>query len=133
MTRGPKKGGAKRADQHQANAKLAWGFGVPVWIAALARACDTASLSAVATRVGYSSGALSMAINAKYPGDMAALEKAVRGVLLAEKLACPVLGLIPGNDCLANQRQALTTASPQGVRLSRACPSCAHRQGGNHG
>ena len=133
MTRGPKVGATKQAGQHMANAKAAWGEPLPVWVAALARACDTTSLSEVGKRLDYSGAALSQVIRRKYPGNMAALEKAARGVLLAEKLDCPVLGLIPANECLAHQRQGFSTASPQAVRLSAACPSCPHRQGGEHG
>lgn len=133
MTRGPKKGAAKTAGQHVANAKAAWGEPAPVWVLALARACDAASLAEVGKRIGYSGAAVSQTINRKYQGDLAAVEKAARGVLLAEKLDCPVLGLIAANDCLAHQRQGFTTASPQAVRLAMACPNCTHRQGGTHG
>lgn len=133
MTRGPKKGAAKCAGQHVANAKAAWGDHMPVWVMALARACDANSLSHVGASVGYSGAALSQTINRKYQGDIAAVEKAVRGVLLAERLDCPVLGLIPANDCLTHQRKAFNTASPQAVRLARACATCTHRQGGSHG
>lgn len=133
MTRGPKKGAAKCAGQHVANARSAWGDDMPVWVMALARSCDANSLSQVGTSVGYSSAALSQTINRKYRGDIAAVEKAVRGVLLAERLDCPVLGLIPANDCLSHQRKTFSTANPQAVRLARACATCPHRQGGTHG
>lgn len=132
MTRGPKKGTAKSAGQHVANARAAWGDDMPVWVMALARACDAGSLSQIGASVGYSGPALSQTINRKYQGDIAAVEKAVRGVLLAERQGCPVLGLIPANDCLSHQRKAFNTASPQAVRLARACATCIHRQGGNH-
>jgi len=133
MTPGPKPGTAKRDGQHMDNARAAWGDDAPVWVLALARACDATSQTKVGARIGYSGAAVSQTINGKYPGTVAAVEKAVRFVLLAEKVDCPVLGLIPANDCLARQRQGFTTSNPQAVRLARACGTCTHRQGGGHG
>ncbi len=127
--RGPKPGASKRAGQHLANATAAWGDPLPLWVAALARACDAASLSEVGKRIGYSGAAVSQTINRKYGGDLAAVEKATCGVLLAQKVDCPVMGLLAANDCLANQRQGFSTGSRLSVQLAMACPNCAHRQG----
>lgn len=135
MTPGPKKGKgpAKKPGQHVDNASAAWGNPTPVWVMALARAADLSSLKQAGERVGYSLAAISQTINRKYQGDMDAIEKAVRGVLLAEKLDCPVQGMIPANACLDNQRQTMTTANRQAVRLAQTCPTCSHRSGGHHG
>lgn len=129
MNRGPKPGAAS-SQRHEANMRAAWGEAAPVWVVVLAQAVDRASLGAIGARVGYSGSALSQAINAKYPGDLTALEKAVRGALLAESVACDILGLIPTNVCLTHQRRPFTTASPQAARLWRACRTCQHRHGG---
>lgn len=131
MNRGPKPGATGEA-RHETNMHQAWGDNAPIWIVILAQSCDRASLAEIGRKVGYSGSAISQAINAKYPGDMGALEKAVRGSLLAQTIACEILGLIPANLCLSTQRQPFSTASPQAVKLSRACPNCPHRHGGAH-
>lgn len=130
-----------RAAKHHDNARAAWGDALPLWVAALAEACDKASLGKVAERVKYSAAALSQVINGKYPGDLVKLERAVRGALLAEVVACPVLArTIPTSDCGANQRRGFSTASPLAARLGRTCPTCPQREGagevgegGDHG
>lgn len=107
-------------------AATAWGDLLPDWVAMLATACEIDNQTVVARRIGYSAAVVSTILMAKYPGDLTAVEKAVRGALGAAQIDCPVLGPIPSNDCVSNQRQPLSTASPQSVKLYRTCPHCPH-------
>jgi hypothetical protein len=127
MKRGPAAG--TPAASHLEKARAAWPVPLPVWIGVLARACDRHGLRTIAERVGYSAGALSQAIRNTYPGDLARMEAAARGALLAEVVECPVLGTIKANLCATTARAKPSTASPQAVRLSRACPTCPHGGG----
>lgn len=123
MKRGPKPG-ARHAACHEANMRRAWEGHAPIWVTILARACDRSSLAVVGRKVGYSGAALSQAINAKYPGDVETMEKAVHACLPTEFVACEILGVISIGLCLAHQRQPFSTASPQTVKLARTCPQC---------
>lgn len=115
---------------HATNARAAWGDTPPVWVAALAAACDkSGSLAKVGAKIGYSPATVSQVINGKYAGETVKVEAAVRAHLLAERVDCPELGTIPAAECLDHRARGLATASPQALRLSRACRSCPHNQG----
>jgi hypothetical protein len=101
---------------------LTWGE-VPDWIAALASACDKASQAKVAKRLGYSPATVSYVLQAKYPGDLAAVEQAVRGALMATNVDCPVVGELAADQCLAHQRAAYSAVNPQRIAFYRACRS----------
>ncbi len=128
-----------RGDHKSLDAALvAWGEDMPAWVRRLAEECDKASQNQVAKKVGYSASALSSVINNRYGGanrggDLAAIEKAVSGVFDAVVVDCPVLGKLPAQTCLLHQRQPISTANPQAVRLYRACrDGCPHsRLGGS--
>ncbi len=129
MIRSNRPAGSKAAN-HAANALNAWGPSIPVWVAALAAACDKCgSLARIGEKIGYSPATVSQVINRKYLGDTAAVAAAVRAHLLAERVECPVIGAIPATECLENRARGFSTASPQAVRLSRTCPTCIHNQG----
>ncbi|MDA8230375.1 MAG: transcriptional regulator [Magnetospirillum sp.] len=119
-----------------ARVKAAWGESMPDWVDALGRACDQASQSAVAKRIGYSAAAVSFVINAKYTGDLTAVEQAVRGALMAATVACPLVGELATDACLAHQRAAWAPHNPQRIAFYRACrsgcPHSRHQTGGNH-
>lgn len=122
---------AAKTTSHAANAAKAWGAPIPLWVAALAAACDKCgSLARIGDKLGYSAATVSQVINRKYAGDTAAVEAAVRAHLLAERVDCPVAGVIPATDCLENRARGFSTASPLAVRFSRTCPTCTHNQGG---
>jgi uncharacterized protein involved in cysteine biosynthesis len=116
--------------RHITNARAAWGNDMPPWIAVLAESTDRLGLKAVATKVDYSIATITNTINCKYPGDMAKVERAVRGALMSATVECPILGTIPTNDCESHQRAEFSTSSPQAAKLARACPSCS--QGGHY-
>ncbi len=105
-------------------ARAAWGDTIPGWIEALARACDEGSQAKVAKRVGYSAATLSYVLNSRYTGDLAAVEQAVRGALMAESVNCPVMGDLAANTCLELQRAEW---SARRAMIKEACRSgCPH-------
>lgn len=113
-------------------AVAAWGV-VPDWVQVLARSCDESNQSTVARRLDYSGAVVSNVLANKYAGDMSAVEKSVRGVLMSETVECPIQSRITLDVCMANQAAGSSTSSPQRQRLGRTCPTCVNRhRGGNH-
>lgn len=113
-------------------AEAAWGE-VPEWVRVLAEQCDKTSQTKVAKVVGYSAATVSYVIKAKYAGDMSKVEQAVRGAFMNAVVDCPVLGELPANECLENQRRPFAATNHIRVQLYRACHGgCAHsRKGGS--
>lgn len=112
-------------------AEVAWGAEMPEWVRVLAERCDASSQSKAAKELGYSAATVSFVLNAKYPGDMAAVEKAVRGAFMAERIDCPVLGALPGHQCLENQRRPFAATNHIRVQLYRSCHGgCPHARKG---
>lgn len=109
-----------------AKAAAAWGE-TPEWVLQLAAEADRSTVTAAARRVGYSTGAISQIIGAKYPGDLGKVETAVRGALMGETVDCPVLGEIGRDYCLQQQGMPRATTSAIRTRLYNACRSgCPH-------
>ena len=98
------------------------------WLQRLADECEAApNQGAVARAIGYSPTVVSQVLNGRYPGDLGAVEAAVRGAFFGATVECPVLGELPENRCLEEQRRRLLTSSPQRVQLYRACRAgCPH-------
>jgi len=114
-------------------ARKAWGSPAPDWVEVLAGECDRTSQRAASNRIRYSSGLVCNVLQAKYTGDLTAVEQAVRGALMSATVDCPVVGVVSAEACISHQRRGFSTASPQSARLSRACPACPHsRSGGGH-
>lgn len=115
-------------------AVVAWGEQIPDWIVALAQECDRTSQNIAAKRIDYSSAAVSQVINGKYSGDLTAIEQAVRGVLMAATVDCPVVGELASDACLAHQKASWSPHNPQRIAFYRACrQGCPHsRIGGAH-
>lgn len=105
----------------QDRARAHWGDPPPDWVSALAAACDDRSQSRVAAAIGYSPAVISQILRARYPGDLAKVEASVRGALMAETVACPVLGPIPTHQCLAEQARPFQATNSLRARLYRAC------------
>ncbi|MBB3947248.1 hypothetical protein GGQ73_003214 [Rhizobium skierniewicense] len=103
-------------------ARTAWGESLPDWVTVLAEACNQQSQSAIARKIGYSASAVSQVLSNSYQnGDIARVELAVRGGLLAETVQCPVMGDLPRNECLAWQRKPFATTNSHRVRMYQAC------------
>jgi len=96
-------------------------FNDPVWIATLRDQCRSKSQKQVGDEIGYSSAVVNQVLRGKYPGDVAKVEKAVRGAYMGETCYCPVMGEIPVNQCLEIQKRPFANTNPQRVQLYRAC------------
>lgn len=108
-------------------ARAAWGEGAPDWVLVLAAESDRITAAAAAKRIGYSGGAVSSVLRAKYPGDLAAVEGSVRGALMGAVVECPVLGEIGRDQCLREQGMPRAATSAVRSRLYHACRSgCPH-------
>jgi hypothetical protein len=113
-----------------ARAQAAWGVEAPDWIKALAEACDARTQGDAARQIGYSAAVVSNVLSAKYPGNLAAVERMVRGTFMRERVTCPVLGEISTSNCVLNQRDKFSAASRMAVRLHQTCPSCPNSKSG---
>jgi hypothetical protein len=112
-------------------ARAAWGSELAVWIILLANECDRTSQGKAAARIRYSITVVSQVLACKYGGNYAAIEQAVRGALLNEKVICPVLGEIAAHACMDHQRKPFATTNPVRVQVFKACrgigrPICEH-------
>lgn len=132
MRRGPEPGTRRPTKTMTEKSIEAWGQtsgGVPDWIEALAALVDRDGLRKSAVRVGYSVGAISTVINRRYAGDMARVERTVRGALLGDVVTCPVLGQIGREQCLGWQQKPFAATSSVRAAVYRACRSgCSHSE-----
>ena len=102
-------------------ALAAWGDQLPAWVQRLAEECDATSQAEVAGRLGYSPATLSYVLRNAYKGDLAAVELAATGVLMAKTVQCPVLGDLRADDCLHHQREPWSPNNPTRIALYKAC------------
>lgn len=114
-------------------ATKAWGTPLPDWINCLAGQCNTTTQSAVAKRLGYSAGLVSQVLRNTYPGNVAAVEEAVRGAWMGSTLDCPVMGTIGSDVCLQWRRKSKVFAATNShrVRMFRACNNCSQNEKGD--
>jgi hypothetical protein len=98
----------------------------PTWMVLLRGAVERApSMQAVAEQIGYSRTTVSLVLAGKYGKSTEAIALAV--MTLLDQVICPVLGDLPGPDCLRNQNAPFSAANPQRVALYRACRAgCPH-------
>jgi hypothetical protein len=113
-----------------AKARAAWGDPLPDWIERLAQECQSSSQRLVGERLGRSAGLISQVLANKYPGNLAAIEEAVRGAYLAASVNCPALGQLPVDECQSWRRKArkFVNVNSQRVAMYRACSSCPRNQ-----
>ena len=114
-------------------AEAAWGKPLHDWVRVLAEQCNGSTQSAVAKRLGYSAGLISQVLRKTYPGNVNAVEEAVRGAWMGSTLECPVMGTIGSDVCLGWRRKAKTFAPTNShrVRMYRACNNCPHNEKGD--
>ncbi|WP_282045563.1 transcriptional regulator [Roseibium album] len=115
-------------------ANAGWNGAPPDWVQELANWVSEKGLNNLSQRLGYSSTTLSLTISNKYRGDLSKVEDKVRGALMGEKVACPVLGAIGRDQCLNSQSLPRAVTNSIRTRLYRACRSgCPHSRlkGGN--
>lgn len=97
------------------------------WVERLREECALTNQSRVAKLVGYSPTTILRVLNGTYAGDLASVKKAVTGALMGATVTCPVLGKIPSNQCLENQKLPFAATNPDRVELYRACRAgCPH-------
>jgi len=103
-----------------------WTDGVPDWVMALARACAESNQRQVAARLDRSPALISQVLRNKYPGDMDAIEEAVRGAYMDASVQCPALGPIPADECQGWRRKSRRFVNVNALRVSmfRACARC---------
>ena len=111
-----------------ARAQAAWGEQIPPEVVALAAACQAQTSRAVAQRLGYSDAVISYVLAAKYPGDLAKVFTAIRGLLMGETVDCPENGEMRRDLCLRLQAKPFNPSNSASARQFYACRDCPHRQ-----
>lgn len=111
-------------------ARQTWKGPIPPWVMALARACDTRGMPAIAYQLGVETGALSQALS--HGG--ADIEARVSAQLLKTAVDCPVLGFLKRQTCLIAQKSPADSAYSAPLRraLAESCPNCPHHKGVTH-
>lgn len=108
-------------------ARAAWGENFPAWVEVLARECDKTNQGRAAKRIGYSTAVVSHVLRASYTGDLSAVERAVKGALMALSVDCPILGTVGTEVCEQHQRARISTGNPLRIALYHACrDGCPH-------
>ena len=114
-------------DTNLARARAAWGEAIPAWVEVLAEECDRTSQARAGDRIGRSAGLVCNTLKGCYTGDLKAVEQLVRGALMAETVACPVVGELATDTCLSHQRAPWAPHNPSRIRFYRACRGvCPH-------
>lgn len=108
-------------------ASAAWGPAIPDEVRELALYVDRSTGAAAAKAIGYSAAVVSHLLAARYPGDLDAVFAKIRGALMGEVVACPVLGEIGRHRCLSEQKMPFATSNAARARVYRACRTgCPH-------
>lgn len=102
-------------------ARAAWGEALPEWVAVLAQACDGGSQRSIARMLGYSPATISLVLSNTYAADLHAIEQTVRGLLMASKVSCPVVGEMAADMCQQHQERPWAPNNPQRITFYRAC------------
>lgn len=97
------------------------------WLVVLRAACANGKQRAVAERCGYSAAVISAVLNNNYKGDLKAVQAAVEGALMGAVVECPVVGELPRQRCVENQRRSFAATNPSRIAFARTCPNCPNR------
>lgn len=100
------------------------------WLDALRAHRKTHGSKKTAEAIGYSATVVSQVCSGKYKGDLSAVKHKVEGALMGMTVDCPVIGELPRNRCMEYQRQPFAATNHLRVQLSRTCPKCPNRRGG---
>jgi len=100
------------------------------WLQALVNACESASQSIVADRLGVSATMINQVIKGIYPSQkgQSRLQELVEGALMGNTVNCPVLDEITRDICIEKQEQPFAATNPQRVKLYRTCKTCPNRR-----
>jgi hypothetical protein len=103
------------------------------WLLDLARAVDAEggalpqAQKKIAARIGYSNAVVHEVLRNRYRGDLSKVAARVARHLTAEAATCPVLGVIPHEECRSHQARRAPGPTPLRVKLWQACRAgCAH-------
>lgn len=120
----------KGAGPNLKRALASWGADLPDWVRVLAARCDAATQGEVGREIERSSAVVNQVLGRSYKGRIDLVEQIVRGRYMKATVHCPVLGEIPQNDCVANQKAArkFRATNPVRVRLFTACKTCPNRE-----
>jgi hypothetical protein len=101
------------------------------WIKALSEECERTSQAKAAVLIGYSPAVVNQVLKGTYKGDYSSVEESVRGALMGAMVECPVIGEMPRNRCIDNQRRTghFAATNPLRVQLYKTCPTCKHSKG----
>lgn len=103
----------------------------PTWLTVLREyAAPKGGQARAAVAIGYSTAVISQVLSGKYNGDMEAVQAKVEGALMGMTVECPVIGELARNRCLEYQKRAFAATNHLRVQLSKACPKCPNRRGG---
>lgn len=117
---------------HQTNvsaiaiARAHWGNALPSWVKLLAEYSDAHTQLAAAKKIGRSASLVNQVLKNKYPGDLNAVQTRVETAFNKAQVACPILGLIEGADCLKHQAEPYSPSNHVKVALFRQCRRCPH-------
>lgn len=115
-------------DTYLKKACIAWEEDLPDWVDVLAQFCDNYSQRLAAAEIRYSPAVVTQVLKNTYNGNLTAIEDAVKGAFMHATVNCPVIGDLPTNNCLENQKKKFSTSNPQRVQLYRACRVCEHNR-----
>ena len=99
------------------------------WLDVLRQHRDANGGKKTAEAIGYSPTVVSQVLSGTYKGDLKAVQQKVEGALMGAMVDCPVIGELPRDRCLENQRMPATAANPLRPRFAKACPKCPNRRG----
>lgn len=111
-------------------AQSAYGEDLPDWVEQLAIEADRTSQKRVSERLGYTVGAVNAVLGKKYKADTSAIETRVRGILMSDKIICPMLGEIGPHKCRDwrdRQRRGMAANSLH-IRMAAACRTCSRNE-----
>jgi len=97
------------------------------WLEVLRAACKARTQVQVARELGYSAAVVSQVLSGNYKGDVKAVQQAVEGALMGATVECPVVGELPRQRCVENQRRCFAATNPARIAFARACPKCPNR------
>lgn len=100
----------------------------PDWVAALRAEAQRTSQVKAGARLSVSGSTVNQVLKGVYRGDLARIQGLVEGELMHATVDCPVLGELPRNRCLENQRRPLAATNPTRVALYHACQTCPNRR-----
>jgi hypothetical protein len=101
------------------------------WMEILRAECERTSQAKAAVLIGYSAAVVNQVLKGTYRGDYTSVQEAVMGALMGATVDCPVIGEMPRNRCIDNQRRAahFAATNPLRVQLYKTCPTCQNSKG----